>query len=179
MARLQEGQTDALDVLVARHQSSVYNFLFRFLRDPSTAESATAEAFFRVWKFAPSFRPYHAGSFRAWIFTIARNQAMSLLKKQQKRPASVQSIFVSDDLPQPEPEDRSEPSPEKAAFATLKSEVLGEEISRLPLRLREALLLGIQPQLGYEDIAKILGCTVSAVKARIHKARVRLRNAIK
>lgn len=175
MKWLAAGNTDALDHLVERYQRPVYNFLLRYLRDPATAEAASAEAFFRCWRHAKTYRPGGKGRFRTWVFTIARNQAMTLVGKQAKGPGSLQGVFNREDMPPAEPEDPHTPDPETLAFQGQRAEALSRAIHALPETLREALLLAIEPDLTYADIAEILGCTVPAVKARVHKARVRLR----
>ena len=178
MAWLVAGRTEALNHLVERYQGPVYNFLLRYLRDPGTAEAAAAEAFFRCWRHAKTYRPGGTNRFRTWIFTIARNQAMTLVGRQAKGPGSLQGAFQREDMPPPEPPDAHAPSPETLAFQGQRSDALAEAIEALPATLREAILLAIEPDLSYADIAEILDCTVPAVKARVHKARLRLREAM-
>lgn len=178
MAWLAAGKTEALDHLVERYQGPVYNFLLRYLRDPATAEAAAAEAFYRCWRHAKTYKPGGPNRFRTWIFTIARNQAMTLVGRQSRGPGSLQGVFRDKDMPPPEPPDTASPSPQTTAFQDQRSTSMAAAIQDLPATLREAILLAIEPDLSYADIAEILGCTVPAVKARVHKARLRLRTAM-
>ncbi|MCH7493589.1 sigma-70 family RNA polymerase sigma factor [bacterium] len=178
MAWLAAGNTEALNHLVERYQGPVYNFLLRYLRDPATAEAATAEAFYRCWRHAKTYKPGGANRFRTWIFTIARNQAMTLVGRQMRGPGSLQGVFHNEDMSPPEPPDMVSPGPDTTAFQDQRSSRMAAAIQALPDLLREAILLAIEPDLSYADIAEILHCTVPAVKARVHKARLRLRRTM-
>ncbi len=173
MELVARNDNQALNVLVERYQSPLFNFLSLYIRDPATAESAAAESFFRVWKYAKKFNPKQ--KFKTWLFTIARNQGNTLLSSQGRRPTSIEGIFASKDSNAFDPGDLKDPNAEDILKQETRAEKIGEILMMLPTNLREALLLAIQPELTYLDISEILGCSVTAVKMRIHKARIKFK----
>ncbi len=165
---------EALGELVERYQSPLFNFLSLYIKDPATAEGAAAESFFRVWKYAKKFNPKQ--KFKTWLFTIGRNQGNTLLSAQGKRPTSIEGMFGGGEAGDTfDPGDGKNPNAEDVIKQEGQAEKIGEALMLLPINLREALLLAIQPELTYLDIAEILGCSVTAVKMRIHKARIKFK----
>ncbi len=174
MELVARNDNQALNELVERYQSPLFNFLSLYIKDPATAESAAAESFFRVWKYAKKFNPKK--KFKTWLFTIARNQGNTLLSSQGRRPSSIEGVFASNkDSDVFDPGDTKDPNAEDILKQEIHAEKIGETLMMLPTNLREALLLAIQPELTYLDIAEILDCSVAAVKMRIHKARIKFK----
>ena len=166
---------DALNELVERYQGPLFNFLSIYIKDPATAEGAAAESFFRVWKYAKKFNTKQ--KFKTWLFTIARNQGNTLLTSQNKRPGSIEGLFDTGDSENNafDPSDPREFNPEQVLNQQDQAEKIGITLMKLPVHLREALMLAVQAELSYLDVAEILGCSVVAVKMRIHKARLKFK----
>ena len=166
---------DALNELVERYQGPLFNFLSIYIKDPATAEGAAAESFFRVWKYAKKFNTKQ--KFKTWLFTIARNQGNTLLTSQNKRPGSIEGLFNTSDSESNafDPSDPREFNPEQVLNQQDQAEKIGIVLMKLPVHLREALMLAVQAELSYLDVAEILGCSVVAVKMRIHKARLKFK----
>ncbi len=166
---------DALNELVERYQGPLFNFLSIYIKDPATAEGAAAESFFRVWKYAKKFNTKQ--KFKTWLFTIARNQGNTLLTSQNKRPGSIEGLFDTGDSESNafDPSDPRESNPEQLLNQQNQAERIGITLMKLPVNLREALMLAVQPELSYSDVAEILGCSIVAVKMRIHKARLKFK----
>lgn len=76
-----EGDDASLSFLVDRYVNDVYNFTLRLTGDKHAAEDITQEAFIKAWKNIRSFRI--GGSFKAWLFTIARNTAIDVLRQKR------------------------------------------------------------------------------------------------
>lgn len=113
VARAQQGEAVAFEVLVVKYQRRVAATIRRFVRDDQVTEELTQEVFLSAFLALPSFKP--EGDFAAWLFTIARNAARSYLRSAQNR---------QDDRPVPVLEDVGEdarfgsaPSPEEEAMA--------------------------------------------------------------
>src|SRR5580658_293721 len=83
MTRFQKGDRGAFAVLVRRHQLALYNFALRHLRSPSAAEEVVQDAFMRVVQNASDFR--QTSRFTAWVYTIARNLCIDMLRKKAQR----------------------------------------------------------------------------------------------
>ena len=98
------------------------------------------------------------------------------MSSQGRRPSSIEGVFASNkDSDVFDPGDTKDPNAEDILKQEIHAEKIGETLMMLPTNLREALLLAIQPELTYLDIAEILDCSVAAVKMRIHKARIKFK----
>ncbi len=167
VARAQQGETVAFEVLVVKYQRRVAATIRRFVRDDSITEELTQEVFLSAFLALTSFRP--EGDFAAWLFTIARNAARSYLRSAQNR---------QDDRPVPVLEDGdgdvrvgSAPSPEEEAMAQQLFERIDAEVAALPDVQRRALLMREVEGLEYKAIAASLGQPVNTVKSHIFRAR--------
>ncbi|MEO7855313.1 MAG: sigma-70 family RNA polymerase sigma factor [Rubrivivax sp.] len=167
VARVQQGETVAFEVLVVKYQRRVAATIRRFVRDDPITEELTQEVFLSAFLALPSFKP--EGDFAAWLFTIARNAARSYLRSAQNR---------QDDRPVPVLDDAGEdarfgsaPSPEEEAMAHQLFERIDAEVAALPDVQRRALLMREVDGLEYKAIAAALGQPVNTVKSHIFRAR--------
>jgi RNA polymerase sigma-70 factor, ECF subfamily len=167
VARAQQGETVAFEVLVVKYQRRVAATIRRVVREDRIAEELTQEVFLSVFVTLPSFRP--DGDFAAWLFTIARNAARSYLRSAQNR---------QDDRPiqlLDEAGDNDKfgvaPSPEEEAMAHQLFERIDAEVAALPEVQRRALLMREIDGLDYKAIAAALEQPVNTVKSHIFRAR--------
>ncbi len=167
VARAQQGETVAFEVLVVKYQRRVAATIRRFVRDDAITEELTQEVFLSAYVALRTFNP--EGGFAAWLFTIARNAAMSYLRSGQNR---------QDDRPVAVPDEAGEddrfgaaPSPEEDAMAHQLFEQIDAEVSALPDVQRRALLMREVEGLDYKTIAASLGQPVNTVKSHIFRAR--------
>ncbi|MDO9095229.1 MAG: sigma-70 family RNA polymerase sigma factor [Rubrivivax sp.] len=167
VARAQQGETVAFEVLVVKYQRRVAATVRRFVRDDAITEELTQEVFLSAFLALTTFRP--DGDFAAWLFTIARNAARSYLRSAQNR---------QDDRPVPELDDVGNddrfgcaPSPEEEAMAHQLFERIDAEVAALPDAQRQALLMREIEGLDYKAIAAALGQPVNTVKSHIFRAR--------
>ncbi len=149
--------------IYTRYARDVHRFSFYLSANPELAEDLTAETFFHALCGPTKLR---VDTVKAYLFAIARNLYRDLIDRQRR-------LVPLGDVPE-----RADlaPSPSRAAETrqTL-SEVL-KAIQRLPEPQREALVLSLDEDLRYDQIAAILGCSVGAVKVRIHRARLQLKS---
>ena len=167
VARAQQGETVAFEVLVVKYQRRVAATIRRFVRDDPITEELTQEVFLSAFLALTNFKP--DGEFAAWLFTIARNAAKSYLRSAQNR---------QDDRPVPGLDDAGEdarfgaaPSPEEEAMANQLFERIDAEVAALPDAQRRALLMREVDGLDYKTIATALGQPVNTVKSHIFRAR--------
>ena len=167
VARAQEGETVAFEVLVVKYQRRVAATIRRLVRDDRITEELTQEVFLSVFLALATFRP--DGDFAAWLFTIARNAARSYLRSAQNR---------QDDRPMQVEGEAGEndrfgvaPSPEEEAMAHQLFERIDAEVAALPDIQRRALLMREIDGLDYKAIAAALGQPVNTVKSHIFRAR--------
>jgi RNA polymerase sigma-70 factor (ECF subfamily) len=167
VARAQQGETVAFEVLVVKYQRRVAATIRRFVRDDSVTEELTQEVFLSAFLALPTFKPH--GDFAAWLFTIARNAARSYLRSAQNR---------QDDRPVPALDDAGQddrfgaaPSSEEEAMAHQLFERIDAEVAALPDLQRRALLMREVDGLDYKSIEAALGQPVNTVKSHIFRAR--------
>jgi RNA polymerase sigma-70 factor, ECF subfamily len=172
MARAQQGEMVAFEVLVVKYQRRVAATVRRLVHDDRITEELTQEVFLSVFVALANFKP--DGDFAAWLFTIARNAARSYLRSAQNR---------QDDRPVPTLEEASDsgrfgvaPSPEEEAMAQQLFERIDAEVAALPEAQRRALLMREIDGLDYKAIAAALDQPVNTVKSHIHRARDTIAN---
>jgi RNA polymerase sigma-70 factor, ECF subfamily len=148
--------------IYGRYAADVHRFCLYLSGDFAMAEDLTAETFVHALCGTAELR---VDTVKAYLFAIARNLYRDVLEKRAR--------LVPMDAA-PESRDPS-PAPDRAAEDQQRlSAVLGA-MQRLPREQREALALAAEGELRHEQIAAIAGCSVAAVKVRIHRARMQLR----
>jgi RNA polymerase sigma factor (sigma-70 family) len=164
MVAVRDGDLGQLGVLFERYRIGLFNFFLRLTGSRQLSEDLVQESFIRILKYRKTFR--QPGEFRPWLYRLARNAAAAHFRKHGR-----------DHLPAAEPEERASESPlvstemERAESARL----LRAALLRLPYDRREVLLLSRFGELRYDQIADLLGCSVGAVKLRVHRAVKQLR----
>jgi RNA polymerase sigma-70 factor (ECF subfamily) len=170
MERVKNGDDGAFEELLTRHYQSVYRLAYRFLYDSPEAEDITQEVFLRVFRAAQTYRP--KAKFSTWLYTITKNLCFNELRKKR----SV-TVFSIEDEMLPELPSMDESTVSKLEEEEVKKRVL-DAVRELPANLRIAVLLLKYHGLSYEEVAEILGCTVNAVKLRVHRAKKFLTRSI-
>jgi RNA polymerase sigma-70 factor, ECF subfamily len=167
VARAQQGEAVAFEVLVVKYQRRVAATIQRFVRDDAVTEELTQEVFLSAFVALTSFKP--DGDFAAWLFTIARNAARSYLRSAQNRQDD-RPVAVLDDAGD-DVRFGAAPSPEEEAMAQQLFERIDAEVAALPEAQRRALLMREVDGLDYKAIAAALGQPVNTVKSHIFRAR--------
>jgi RNA polymerase sigma-70 factor (ECF subfamily) len=179
MLRVKQGDTAAFTELVEKYKQPVMNLAYRTLHDATEAEDLAQNVFVQVYKSAARYQS--TAKFSTWLFTIARNLCLNEIRRRSRHPAE------SLDTPHPEQEDQPlQQFEDKKTFSppeSLLQNELSQNIERaladLPENQRSALLLCRQEDLSYEEIAEILGCSLSATKSLIHRGRETLKERLK
>ena len=162
MEQFCRGDEDAFEILYARHAPAVLAFLTRMVRDAALAEDLLQVTFLSVVRARGR---YQLGTtLRAWVFAIAGNAGRDALRRQRARP---------EDLSRAVPVAAAAPPTETVDPGTTR--VVQEALMQLPLEQREAVVLHKMHELSFEEIATVLGITVSAAKVRAHRGYQRLR----
>ena len=179
MLRVRKGEQDAFAQLVDKYKQPVMNLAYRMLHDPTEAEDMAHNVFVQVYKSAHRYEA--ASKFSTWLFTIARNLCLNEIRRRTRHPAD------SLDATHPEQEDqpwqqyedkKAVPPPEILLHGELAGKI-EQALAELPENQRTAILLCRQDELSYEDIAKVLGCSLSATKSLIHRGRETLKEKLK
>jgi len=178
MLAVQRGDREAFTQLVGRFQQPIYNFILRTLRDETEAEDLTQVTFVQVWKSAARYSV--KARFSTWLYTIARNLCLNEIRRRSRHPADPLDATPDDeDRPAPQYEDRSAPpATDELLHGELQTK-LAEALADLPEHQRTAILLCQQEELSYEEIAAVLGCSLSATKSLIFRGRETLKLRLK
>ena len=173
--RAKQGQVDAFNELVERHQPAVFNVVLRTVRDPSLAEDITQESFLRAWKAISQFR---GGSVRGWLMRIAINRSYDALRSRKRRPSD--SLDALDYEPLPTWTSQSTPAehPEEFSARSELGAALERILASLPDDQRTALLLVDLQGFPYDEAAAIMGVAAGTIKSRISRARAKLRDEL-
>ena len=180
LTRAQGGDISAFEELVARHEEKVYGLALRMTRSEADAAEIAQDTFLSAYQHLAEFRGEAA--FGSWVHRIAANNALMRLRRQR-----VLDV-VTEDLAGPEFTERGSlaDAPETDWSRRADDKILDEELGRaiqeatdsLPEGYREVFLLKDVEGLSYEEISEMVGISVPAVKSRLHRARLSLREAI-
>jgi RNA polymerase sigma-70 factor (ECF subfamily) len=151
--RVLAGQTDDFRVLIERHQLSIFRFGSRLLGNREEAQDVTQEAFLAAFANLSGYDSSRA-AFSSWLFTIARNRCINLLK--QSRPIALNKPDLIGDVPSVDPIVRQE-----------LSQQLDRALAALSVEQRSAFILAEIEELPYAEIARIERISLGTVKSRI------------
>ena len=157
------GDPSARTSLVQRHHASCLRYARHLLGDEADAEDAVQETFVRV--LAALARYEERDAFRGWLFQILVHRCRSLASRRTRR----RQRFVSDELAM---ERAAVPSGEAAQDA---QRALAAALAGLDLDHREAFLLKVGEEMEYEEMSRLTGVQVSALKMRVKRARDHVR----
>ncbi len=151
--------------LYERYARDVHRFALFLSGNPALAEDLTAETFARALVAKGDLR---VDTVKAYLLAIARNLYRDL-QRREGRLVSLDGV--------PEGIDPAK-GPDAASEGRLRLEEALAAVQLLPQGEREALVLAVDGEMSYERIAAILGCSVPAVKVRVHRARSRLKSIL-
>ncbi len=166
MLAVRAGDIRQLGVLFERYQHRLYGFFLRLTNQPTVSEDLVQIVFYRILKYRHTYRD--EGKFTAWIFHVARKVAADHFRKHASTPAPSDPADLID-----HPD--TTPPPSEQAATTEDVTLLRTALAHLPLAHREVLVLSRFQQLNHQEIARLLDCSVGAVKVRAHRALKELR----
>ena len=176
VAQLRRGDLNALSALLARYQNRLYRYLLRMVRDSADAEDLFQQTWIRV---AEQIRRYDSSrNFDAWLFTLARNLAIDLLRRRK-----------TESLDEPSAGDTGGDAPitrlvsnERPALESVLERERGSRLAdcvvELPVIYREILSLRFEEEMKLEEMAVVLNAPLSTVKTRLRRGLESLRIVI-
>ena len=179
MLRVKRGDRAAFSALVEKYRQPLFNFVFRTLRDETETEDVAQNTFLQVWKSRARYE--RTAKFSTWLFTIARNLCLNEIRRRSRHPAeSLEETHPEhDDQPSRQYEDKKVFLPTENVLHGELAKKIEEALDELPENQRTAILLCRQDEVSYEEIAEILGCSLSATKSVIHRGRETLKEKLK
>ena len=168
MARVRDGDMEAFRLLVEAHQSRVINTIHKMLGSDAEAEDLAQQVFIRVWHSARRYQP--TAKFTTYLFRITRNLVFNELRRRKH--------FVEQAPDAPEPAERSEREPDRLLLEDELQKAIQKAIQELPETQRMAVVLRRYEEMPYEEIARVMGTTVPAVKSILFRARTELKEKL-
>jgi RNA polymerase sigma-70 factor, ECF subfamily len=179
MLRVRADEAGAFQELVELYQHRLVAVMHHLVGNAEEAEDLAQEVFLRVYKVRHKYRP--RAKFSTWMFTIANNLALNVLRSRRRKPAVPLNLRDSGPLgPNPADQlvrDKQRQPPERMQQRELAA-IVQEAIARLNERQRVAVVLNKFEDMSYEEIAEVMGLTTKAVKSLLSRARVKLRAAL-
>lgn len=159
------GDDDAFSMLVEQYQNPVFNLCYRMLGDPYQAEDAAQETFWRAYQALKRYDSQR--SFATWLLSIA---AHFCIDQQRKRHLPTLQIddYITETAADPAPD------PERVYSKMEEQRAIQELLAGLSAQDRAVIVLRYWNDLSEEEISQSLDMTVSAVKSRLHRARLKL-----
>jgi RNA polymerase sigma-70 factor (ECF subfamily) len=167
LAAAGRGCPEAFGVLAARYRDALSTFARRYVRDAHEAGDVAQEALLRAYQHLDTFE--RGGSFRPWLFAIARNASFDALRHRKRVSACAE---LDEGVPSPTP------GPEELALRDDDARSVRYALAALPERYRTVLELYYVSGLRYREIAVALGLPLGTVKTHINRAKERLRSEL-
>lgn len=174
VARVKRGEVGAFGELVQRHQRAAYGIVSRMVDNRDDADDIVQEVFVVAFRSIQSFKGEAA--FSTWLYRIAVNTAIKQMKKiRTRQAASIDDPLtgLGEMLVSPDGD-----GPERSAECSERSGAIREAIQSLPEKHRAVVVLHYFQDLGCEEIASIVGCSVGTVWSRLHYACKKLRGQL-
>lgn len=163
----------AFGELVSRYESKVYSLALKMLRNPEDAEDVLQDTFLRAYRGIKSFKGN--STFSTWVYRITANSALMRLRKRQLPTVSIDD---ADEREAPINIADWAPGPVEQMLNQETQAAMTEAIDALPPEFRQVFVLRDIEELSNAEVAEILDLSVAAVKSRLHRARLKVRNRL-
>ena len=169
----QQDDERAFGELVSRYESKVYSLALKMVRNPEDAEDVLQDTFLRAYRGIKSFKGN--STFSTWIYRITANSALMRLRKRQLPTVSIDD---ADEREAPINIADWAPGPVEQMLNQETQAAMTEAIEALPPEFRQVFVLRDIEELSNAEVAEILDLSVAAVKSRLHRARLKVRNRL-
>ena len=172
VARVLKGDRQEYALLVEEYKSPIYNLAYRMTGNTEDACDLTQEAFIRAYKYLWRFNPQR--KYFTWLYTISLNIIRNHLRKKREVIAEYEpgSIYLAGQTGDNE-------NPEQLFVRNQQANALDACLQKLPVDLREAIILRFYAELSFEEIAAISSASVSTVKMRVYRGLEKLKEVMK
>lgn len=177
VARVQNGEKAAFDLLVLKYQHRIIKLVSRYVRDQSDAMDIAQEAFLKAYRAMPKFRGDSA--FYTWLYRIAINTAKNHLVSLSRRPAEVDLANADGEPIDLEEVQKDFETPENLLLTWEIRQTILDVVEKLPEDLRTAISLREVDGMSYEQIAQTMACPIGTVRSRIFRAREAIEKKLK
>ncbi len=176
VAAAKGGEVSAFETLVNRYERKIFRLSQNITQNREDAEDVMQEAFLKAYEHLPEFQGN--SRFYTWLVRIAVNQALMKLRRRRPNLVSLdEAIQTEDDLLPREVEDWG-PTPEERYEQSELQGILSTVVGELEPGFRVVFQLRDVEELSTEETAEVLGLSVPAVKSRLLRARLKLRQKL-
>jgi RNA polymerase sigma-70 factor (ECF subfamily) len=161
--KLQRGETDAFEILIRRHQKTIFNLVYRMLGDYDEAAEISQETFLSAYRAIGSFRG--DSNFSTWLYRIAVNHATTRRKSLNTR--QQRNVPIENTEPVTDPH----PGPAESIEKKEISQRVQQALNSLEPEDATVILLRDLQDVPYEEVARVLDIPIGTVKSRLHRAR--------
>ena len=171
--RFQKGDINAYNELVKRYKDRLLNFVLRYFNNVEQAEDVVQDTLIKLYTHASYYK--NVAKFSTWIFTIAKNNALTELRKNKRK--KTDSLWTDDgqviDI------NSKEESLDSKVQNEIAIDQLNKFLDEIPENFRMAVVLRDFQELSYEEISKILEIPIGTIKSRINRGRIQLAEKMK
>lgn len=164
-----KGDRAAFQSIYEHYVRRIYNFLFRMVGSVDEAEDLAQQTFLVVLQQLENLRD--VSQLESWIYRIARNEVYQRFRK--KKPGSIEDEGIE---LHGIPEGRAHGNPEKMVLDLELNQVIQDVLNALAPKLREVFVMGVIQEMSYEEVAGIVGRSISSVKTDIYRARMQIKD---
>ncbi len=168
VAAILDGEAALYTDLVQRYQGRLVNYLNRFLGNVDESQELSQEVFLKVYRALDRYNPRYR--FSTWLFRVAQNAAIDLLRKRRLKLVPMQRVGFDG-----EARDREFPSEERDPYRVLRNlerrDAIGAAIDTLKDEYRELIQLRHFAEMTYEEIAEFKGMPLGTVKNKLFRGR--------
>lgn len=177
IGEIKNGNMQAFQTLVEQHQDLVVNTCYGFLRNRDDADDLAQEVFVEVYRALQTFR--EEAKLSTWLYRIAVNKCLNQIKKKKRRRwiRSLQTAFGGEEEAE-EIADESMMNPLADLEQQERAKILQQAIAALAENQRIAFTLSKFDDLSYQEIAEVMGTTVSAVESLLNRAKKNLQKKL-
>jgi RNA polymerase sigma-70 factor (ECF subfamily) len=160
------GDLRAAGELLGRYERELYNYLWQMLRHTQDSEDALQETFAKALRALPRYR--EENHFKSWLFRIGHNEGLNVIRRRKRAGA----------LPEAELELETASAADAQVEVAERASALHEAIGALPDAERQVVVMRLQSEMPFREIAEVVGAPLGTVLARMHAAKRRLKEML-
>ncbi|MDC0325223.1 RNA polymerase sigma factor [bacterium] len=162
---LSQGDIEAVRDLFRNYEQGLYGYLWQMLKHQQDCEDALQDTFRKALEALPTYR--EESHFKSWLFRIGHNTGIEIIRRRKRIIEMPEALEGHLDAPSP--------GPREILIQSELAEELHHAIAALPQSERAVVLLRLQEELSFKEIAQVVDAPLGTVLARMHKAKKRLR----
>ncbi len=170
-----KGERAALNFLIKRYLTPIYNFAFNYAKDQAAAEDITQEVFVKVWRKIKKYNSQY--KFKNWLYAISKNTCLDYIKKNKA--VNFSALESGDGQLFEELIKETSASPHEELESAHEAALVNSAVNKLPEKYKRTIKLHYLEGYKFREIAGMLKESIETVKTRNRRALVKLKNLIK